>query len=92
MRKLDEMEQVDSCLNCANVDEYVFVLLARDECAPVAIRAWIAERIRTGKNEPGDAQIIEAEYNAAAMENQYRVYIKSTKERGWWFERGRWSK
>lgn len=28
---------------------------------PEAVRAWIAERIRSGKNSPADEQIIEAQ-------------------------------
>jgi hypothetical protein len=49
-------------------DEMTFVLLGRDRAAPVAIRAWIAERIRLGKNQPNDDQIIEAEVCAIVME------------------------
>jgi hypothetical protein len=45
-----------------------FVLLGRDAAAPAAIRAWIVERIRLGKNQPGDEQIIEAEECARSME------------------------
>lgn len=49
----------------------VFVLLARDVAAPLAIRAWIAARIKAGKNYPGDPQLIEAERCASFMELQY---------------------
>ena len=48
----------------------IFVLLARDEAAPVAIEAWISERIRTGKNHPKDAQITEAQKCADIMRGQ----------------------
>jgi hypothetical protein len=58
--KLLEIANPHSCLNKANADELLFILLARDPAAPVAIEAWVAERIRLGKNEPGDAQIAEA--------------------------------
>jgi hypothetical protein len=68
MRKRDEIANPDSCLNRARDDEFTFVLLARDRAAPVAIRAWIAERIRIGKNRPDDAQILEAERCAQIME------------------------
>jgi len=44
----------------AHDDEMTFVLLGRDAAAPEAIYAWIAERIRLGKNAVGDAQIVEA--------------------------------
>jgi hypothetical protein len=44
----------------ARDDEMTFVLLGRDIAAPVAVRAWINERIRLGKNQPSDPQIKEA--------------------------------
>jgi hypothetical protein len=61
MRKRDELTDPTSCLNRARADEYLFVLLGRDRAAPVAVRAWIEERIRSGKNARADAQIVEAE-------------------------------
>lgn len=45
----------------AKDDEWTFVLLGRDVAAPAAVRAWIDERIRLGKNDVNDSQIIEAE-------------------------------
>lgn len=60
MLKRDEIEDTGSCFNKAGDGERLFVLLARDPAAPVAIRAWIAERIRLGKNVAGDEQIREA--------------------------------
>lgn len=60
MRKRDELDLSDSCLNRAKDDEMIFVLLGRDPAAPAAIRAWIAERIRLGKNTAGDAQLRDA--------------------------------
>ena len=51
MRKSAELEG-PSCITKAWDDEMIFVLLARDEAAPVAIEAWISERIRTGKIIP----------------------------------------
>ena len=71
MLKRDELTLSSSCINKARDDEYVFVLLARDKAAPVAIRAWIAERIRLGKNIPSDPQILEAEHAARQMELQH---------------------
>lgn len=70
MLKSDVIENPDSCLNRAHAQEQLFVLLARDPAAPVAIRAWIAERIRLGKNAPGDEQIREAFECATLMELQ----------------------
>lgn len=61
MRKCDELSDRGSCLNRARDDEMVFVLLGRDAAAPAAIRAWVAERIRLGKNRPDDGQVLEAE-------------------------------
>jgi len=68
MIKRDEIEDSRSCFNKANDDERLFVMLARDPAAPVAIRAWIAERLRLGKNMPGDEQIREAFECANLME------------------------
>ena len=62
MRKCDETTDPSSCLNRAREDEWLFVLLGRDLAATVAVRAWIEERIRLGKNRRDDAQIIEAEH------------------------------
>lgn len=61
MRKRDELADPTSCLNRALEDEQLFVLLGRDAAAPAAVRAWINERIRLGKNNPGDSKLIEAE-------------------------------
>ena len=68
MKKSDEIGNQSSCWNKANNDERMFVLLARDPAAPIAIRAWIAERIRIGKNVRCDPQMIEAEDQAQRME------------------------
>lgn len=61
MRKHDELSDPASCMSRARDDEWTFVLLGRDAAAPHAVRAWIEERIRLGKNTREDAQIIEAE-------------------------------
>lgn len=70
MRKRDELTDPQSCMNRANDEEMTFVLLARDAAAPAAIRAWVEERIRLGKNQRGDSQIIEAMQCAWIMEVQ----------------------
>lgn len=67
MIKFLEQSDPNSCLNKARDDERLFVLLARDPAAPVAIQAWIAERIRLGKNTPDDPQIREAAECASLM-------------------------
>lgn len=69
MLKRDEMANPDSCWNRAHDSERTFVLLGRDAAAPAAIRAWIDERIRLGKNQPGDAKLLEAAECARAMES-----------------------
>lgn len=61
MIKRDELSNPNSCLNRAKDDEYLFVLIDRDIAMPRAIRAWIEERIRLGKNTREDSQIQEAE-------------------------------
>lgn len=70
MRKLSELTDPRSCMSRARVDEMTFVLLGRDKAAPAAIRAWIDERIRLGKNAPGDPQIREALACARTMEQE----------------------
>ena len=61
MRKREEINDPNSCLNKAKEDEMIFVLLGRDEGAVAAVLAWINMRIKLGKNNPRDAQIVEAE-------------------------------
>ncbi len=68
MIKREELSDPRSCMSRAHHDEMAFVLLGRDVAAPVAIRAWITERIRLGKNSPTDEQITEALTCAIAME------------------------
>ena len=68
MLKRDELSNPNSCMSRANDDEMVFVLLARDKAAPVAIRAWIAERLRLRLNSVDDWQIQGANMNANVME------------------------
>jgi hypothetical protein len=70
MLKRDEIEDDTSCWSKARTDERIFVLLARDVAAPVAIRAWVAERIRLGKNIEADPQIREALDCAERMERE----------------------
>jgi hypothetical protein len=67
MIKREELTNPKSCMSRAQDDEMTFVLLARDRAAPAAIKAWVAERIRLGKNHPLDEQIREAEACADKM-------------------------
>lgn len=75
MRKRDELSNPNGCMSRASDDEMTFVLLGRDAAAPAAIRAWITERIKLGKNTPCDPQIVEAEECARTMEAE-RLGVK----------------
>lgn len=70
MKKSDEITLSRSCFNRAGIHERIFVLLARDVAAPVAIRAWVEERLRLGKNKLGDPQVLEALNCADLMEQE----------------------
>ena len=76
MRRIDEFTNPDSCFNKADNEEPVFVLLARDPSAPIAIRVWVALRIKDGKNQMGDTQTTEALKLADEMEF-YRATYRS---------------
>jgi hypothetical protein len=76
MIKRNELSNPASCINRAKDHEMIFVLLGRDKAAPVAIRAWVDERIRLGKNEWHDDQIQEALLAAKYMESQSIVRSK----------------
>jgi hypothetical protein len=72
VRKNQEALNPNSCLNRAYENEMLFILMGRDPAAPVAIRAWIAERIRLLRNRPTDQQIIDAVACAEIMEKECR--------------------
>lgn len=69
MLKKDEIRDPGSCLNKAEGNEYLFVLRGKDVAAPATIRFWANERIRLGKNQPHDRQIVEALASAKLMED-----------------------
>jgi hypothetical protein len=60
MIKTEELTNPNSCMSRARPDEMTFVLLARDEAAPFAIRQWASARVGLGKNKHDDPQIVEA--------------------------------
>lgn len=60
MQKKHELTDKKSCLNKAKSNEWLFVLLGRDEAAPETIRYWCRQRVRLGKNKKSDPQIREA--------------------------------
>lgn len=70
MRKHLELSDPSSCMSKARDNEMTFVLLGRDKAAPVAIRSWVKERIRLGKNRMDDPQIVEALDCALTMESE----------------------
>lgn len=74
MRKKDELTKERTCMRLAHPSEMVFVLLSRDAAAPVAIRAWVEERLRLGKNERTDEQIVDALACAETMESEGRQW------------------
>ena len=80
MIKRDELNDFDSCFNKAGDSERLFVLLARDVAAPVAIRAWVAERLRLDKNKASDPQIVEALECARLMEMERREVEESRRQ------------
>ncbi len=55
-----EFQNPQSCLNRAEYDEPIFVLLGRDAAAKETLRQWIEERLRLGLNKADDKQIQEA--------------------------------
>ena len=69
MLKSEELADPNSCFNRARDDEMIFVLLERDIAAPEAIRYWVTKRLRSGKNQSDDPQIIEAVAIAQKMED-----------------------
>jgi hypothetical protein len=75
MRKKDELSLENTCMGHAHPEEMVFVLLGRDSAAPVAIRAWVAERLRLGKNVETDAQVTDALSIAETMELEGRRWV-----------------
>jgi hypothetical protein len=77
-RKFIELKM--GCMAKAFPDEPTFVLLGRDKCAPLAIRAWIEARILMGKNTLNDAQISEAFELVRMMEAEQYEWHKQSKE------------
>ena len=70
MRKTQELQNPNSCMNRAESEELTFVLLGRDIAAPYAIRTWVNARIVLGKNQATDQQIVDALNIAQQMEQE----------------------
>ena len=75
MKKIDELDNKQSCLNRAHDQEIVFVLLSRDKCAPTTIRYWCAARLSEKKNKVTDPEIQEAYKIADQMELQHSEFL-----------------
>jgi len=73
MLKKEELANETSCINKALPDEMVFVMLGRDQAAPIAIEAWISARIALGLNQPGDPELADAREAAEWMRRQLRT-------------------
>lgn len=60
MRKADEVEDPNSCLNRSQSDEPLFVLCARDVIAHEAVRTWAmrAERLGVNPEKVADARAV----------------------------------
>lgn len=71
MIKKDELANPNSCINRAEDDEIVFVLLGRDPVASIAIRAWASQRVILKKNKITDPQIEEAIAVAEILEAKH---------------------
>ena len=71
MIKREELTNPNSCFGRAQMDEMLFVLLARDVAAPSTIRYWVQARIAHRKNTRDDAQIKEALWCAGYMERMH---------------------
>lgn len=59
MLKRDELSDPNSCLNRADDDELIFVLIGHDVASPHAIEQWVLKRVLLGKNHPDDAHRVE---------------------------------
>lgn len=84
MLKKHEIGDPNSCLNRAADDEPVFVLLGRDASAPRAVRQWVLERLKSGKNKHTDHEIVEADELAKRMDayrNAWEEEVKAAKDR-----------
>jgi hypothetical protein len=86
MRKRDELSDPRSCLNRAKDDEWLFVLIGRDEDAPETVRFWARRRVARGKRRADDPQIVEALAWADAVEAEQaqarRAELAEKKARG----------
>lgn len=72
MTKAEELANPNSCLNKAKDDEMLFILRAKDVCAPFAIAEWIRKRIEIRMNRWTDPKIQEANRCVDTMVSQQK--------------------
>ncbi len=72
MRKRQEIDNPESCLNRAEDDEPLFVIRAKDKVSASAVRTWAEWALLTGIHEPEKIQ--EARAIAEDMENWRKVH------------------
>lgn len=60
MTKREEIENLGSCLNKAEMDEPVFVLRANDPETMKTVLNWILSRVENGTNTVADPKIQDA--------------------------------
>lgn len=70
MRKIQEIENPESCLNRAEDDEPLFVIRAKDKVSASVVRSWAEWASLSGAHEPEKIQ--EARAIAEDMENWRR--------------------
>jgi len=75
---IKERELIDGCMSKAKDAEMTFVLLARDVCSPSTIRFWVSERVRLGRNLPGDPKLLEALRCADEMEKTQFLFTPAS--------------
>ena len=80
MRKIEEINNPNSCLNRAKYNELIFVLLGHDVASPDTIRFWANRRIELGRNREDDPQIVEALALADVIELENTKDIKKAYE------------
>lgn len=83
MIKREELSNPDSCMSRAHDNEMTFVLLERDVAVPETIRFWADLRVKKGKNNPGDPQILEALKCASVMEERQEMAKRADLRNDW---------
>lgn len=80
MLKHDELADPNSCLNKANDEDFIFVLIQKDIAMADTIRFWCSKRIVMGKNKHDDPKIKEAMALADKLDEIHKVQPGSFKQ------------